>query len=112
MKVRSALTQLAVFGDVGWMDEETPLVSQYWLGGGHLCGYAAVIPTTTFAMPRWVASVHADNLYGGVRRCRCFPHSQWSSVFGLLECHCATKRQWVSTSRPHAPSSKAGGAIF
>jgi tetratricopeptide (TPR) repeat protein len=68
LDVKSAVgprTQLALFGDVGWMDEETPLVSQYWLGGGHtLRGYAAVIPTTTFAHAtlEWRRFMQ-DNLY-------------------------------------------------
>lgn len=46
----SVNTQLALFSDVGWMDEETPLVGQYWLGGSRtLRGYETVIPTTTYA---------------------------------------------------------------
>jgi outer membrane protein assembly factor BamA len=43
-------TQLALFSNIGWMDANTPLADQYWLGGSStLRGYRDIIPTTTYA---------------------------------------------------------------
>ncbi|HHW09590.1 MAG TPA: BamA/TamA family outer membrane protein [Firmicutes bacterium] len=43
-------TQLALFGNAGWMDADTPLTDQFWLGDSRtLRGYSTIIPSTAYA---------------------------------------------------------------
>jgi tetratricopeptide (TPR) repeat protein/predicted choloylglycine hydrolase len=49
-KAISRNMQVVLTSNAGWMDEDMPLLQQFWLGGSRtLRGYSQTIPTTTYA---------------------------------------------------------------